>query len=71
MYVRVKRGKTTYFVHVEPSVTILELKQKLQELTEKVGSSGLTGDSEVLLWLDSDLFVTTTPEYRCPSSKGF
>eukprot|EP00216_Chloropicon_sp_CCMP2111_P000517 CAMPEP_0198235910 /NCGR_PEP_ID=MMETSP1446-20131203/1807_1 /TAXON_ID=1461542 ORGANISM="Unidentified sp, Strain CCMP2111" /NCGR_SAMPLE_ID=MMETSP1446 /ASSEMBLY_ACC=CAM_ASM_001112 /LENGTH=102 /DNA_ID=CAMNT_0043917355 /DNA_START=10 /DNA_END=318 /DNA_ORIENTATION=+ len=36
MYVRVKRGKTTYFVHVEPSVTILELKQKLQELTEKM-----------------------------------
>ena len=35
MYVRVKRSKTTIFLHVEPTDTILELKQKLQELTQQ------------------------------------
>ena len=36
MYVRVKREKTTYFLHVEPTDTILEVKQKLQELIDLV-----------------------------------
>lgn len=36
MYVRVKRKRTTFFLHVEPNETVLELKQKLQELTEQV-----------------------------------
>lgn len=36
MYVRVKRQKTTYFLHVEPTDTVLEVKQKLQELVDKV-----------------------------------
>lgn len=35
MYVRIKRSKTTIFLHVEPTDTILELKQKLQELTQQ------------------------------------
>mmetsp|Transcript_2449 Transcript_2449/g.4107 ORF Transcript_2449/g.4107 Transcript_2449/m.4107 type:complete len:90 (+) Transcript_2449:197-466(+) len=35
MYVRVKRKKTTVFLHVEPTETILEVKQKLQELLEQ------------------------------------
>ena len=36
-YVRVKRKKTTYFLEVEPSLTVLEVKQKLQEHCEQVG----------------------------------
>ena len=36
MYVRVKRKKTTIFLHVEPTDTVLEVKQKLQDLVEKV-----------------------------------
>eukprot|EP00198_Chlamydomonas_reinhardtii_P004821 XP_001694157.1 predicted protein [Chlamydomonas reinhardtii] len=35
MYVRVKRQKTTYFLHVEPTDTVLEVKQKLQELVDQ------------------------------------
>mmetsp|Transcript_12429 Transcript_12429/g.39363 ORF Transcript_12429/g.39363 Transcript_12429/m.39363 type:complete len:132 (-) Transcript_12429:86-481(-) len=35
MYVRVKRGKQTFFLLVEPSDTVLELKQKVQALTDK------------------------------------
>lgn len=35
MYVRIKRIKTTIFLHVEPTDTILEVKQKLQELTQQ------------------------------------
>lgn len=36
MYVRVKRNKTTIFLHVEPTDTVLEVKQKLQELVQQV-----------------------------------
>ena len=36
MYVRVKREKTTYFIQAESSDTILELKEKLQELIDQV-----------------------------------
>lgn len=35
MYVRIKRSKTTIFLHVELTDTILEVKQKLQELTQQ------------------------------------
>mmetsp|Transcript_9929 Transcript_9929/g.24838 ORF Transcript_9929/g.24838 Transcript_9929/m.24838 type:complete len:94 (+) Transcript_9929:109-390(+) len=35
MYIRVKRKKTTMFLHVEPTDTIIEVKQKLQELVEQ------------------------------------
>eukprot|EP00798_Chlamydomonas_sp_ICE-L_P021947 gene21947-28993_t len=35
MFVRVKRKKTTIFLHVEPTDTILEVKQKLQELVDQ------------------------------------
>ncbi|KAL3147744.1 hypothetical protein ABBQ32_002485 [Trebouxia sp. C0010 RCD-2024] len=35
MYVRVKRNKTTIFLHVEPTDTVLEVKQKLQELVQQ------------------------------------
>lgn len=35
MYVRVKRQKQIFFLHVEPSETVLEIKQKVQALTEK------------------------------------
>lgn len=35
MYVRVKRAKQTIFLHVEPTETILEVKQKIQALTDK------------------------------------
>jgi hypothetical protein len=30
MYVRVKRARTTMFLHVDPTETVLELKQKIQ-----------------------------------------
>jgi hypothetical protein len=42
MYIRVKRKKTTIFLVVEPTDTVLEVKQKLQALIDKVGlcSSG-------------------------------
>ncbi len=36
MYIRIKRKKTTVFLHVEPTDTVLEVKQKLQELVEQV-----------------------------------
>lgn len=36
MYIRVKRQKTTVFLQVEPTDTLLEVKQKLQALIEKV-----------------------------------
>ena len=36
MYVRVKRQKITYFVQADPSDTILEMKEKLQELIDLV-----------------------------------
>lgn len=35
MYIRVKRKKQTIFLHVEPTDTILEIKQKLQELIDQ------------------------------------
>ena len=31
---RVKRAKTTMFLHVEPTETVLELKQKIQAATD-------------------------------------
>ena len=34
MFIRVKRKKTTFFLHCEPSETILEIKSKLQVLTD-------------------------------------
>lgn len=36
MYIRIKRQKTTYFLQVQPTDTILEVKQKLQEYCEQV-----------------------------------
>ncbi|XP_073045865.1 polyubiquitin 9-like [Primulina eburnea] len=35
MYIRVKREKTTYFLQCVPSETILQIKEKLQELTDQ------------------------------------
>ncbi|KAL8497567.1 hypothetical protein ACS0TY_021051 [Phlomoides rotata] len=35
MYIRVKRNKTTYFVQCLPSETILQIKEKLQELIDQ------------------------------------
>ena len=40
MYIRVKRKKMTMFLHVEPTDTILEVKQKLQELVDQVRGGG-------------------------------
>lgn len=34
MFIRVKRKKTTYFLHCDPSETVLEIKQKLQALSD-------------------------------------
>lgn len=35
MYIRIKRQKLTVFLQVEPSDTVLEVKQKLQALVEQ------------------------------------
>ncbi|XP_075511411.1 uncharacterized protein LOC142547167 [Primulina tabacum] len=35
MYIRVKREKTTYFLQCVPSETILQIKEKLQELIDQ------------------------------------
>jgi transcription elongation factor B subunit 2 len=35
MYIRVKRQRSTIFLHVEPTETVLEVKQKVQQLTEQ------------------------------------
>ena len=41
MYVRVKRAKTTMFLHVEPTETvIMELKQKIQTATDSDETPG-------------------------------
>ena len=39
MYVRVKRENITYFIQADPSDTILELKEQLQELIDQVGET--------------------------------
>ncbi|MQL81676.1 hypothetical protein Taro_014145 [Colocasia esculenta] len=36
MYIRVKRNKTTYFVHCDPTETILRIKQKLHSLIDQL-----------------------------------
>ncbi|KAK9856771.1 hypothetical protein WJX84_003453 [Apatococcus fuscideae] len=35
IYIRAKRKKTTLFMHVDPSDTILEVKQRIQELLQQ------------------------------------
>ena len=40
MYVRVKRHKTTLFLHCDPGETVLELKQKIQVSTDSVERPG-------------------------------
>jgi len=49
MYIRVKRKKTTIFLHVEPTDTVLEVKQKLQDLVEQVcaGSGPVLKDANL------------------------
>ena len=34
MFIRVKRKKTTYFLHCDPSETVLETKHKLHALSD-------------------------------------
>lgn len=46
MYIRVKRKKTTIFLVVEPTDTVLEVKQKLQALIDKVGCAAV----DALTW---------------------
>ena len=36
MYVRVKRGKTTVFLHVDPTDTVAQLKARLEQLMQAV-----------------------------------
>mmetsp|Transcript_28895 Transcript_28895/g.94466 ORF Transcript_28895/g.94466 Transcript_28895/m.94466 type:complete len:95 (+) Transcript_28895:52-336(+) len=78
MYVRVKRLKTTMFMHVEPSETVLELKQKIQSLTEKsVEDQRLMLDTVVLddakplaeMKVENDCVLALT--YRIPDSDDF
>lgn len=39
MYVRVKRKKATYFIHIEPSDTVANLKLEIAKLTQQVVTS--------------------------------
>jgi hypothetical protein len=55
MYVRIKRKQTTIFMHVEPTDTILELKQKLEELVEKVSCQVLLAQLSTTAWLSMRL----------------
>ena len=36
MYIRVKRERTTIFLHVDPSDSILQVKQQISKLTQQV-----------------------------------
>ncbi|EPS69348.1 hypothetical protein M569_05418 [Genlisea aurea] len=38
MYIRVKRNKTTFFLQCMPSETVLQIKEKLEELIEQPAS---------------------------------
>lgn len=40
IYVRIKRKKSTFFLLMQSSQTVLEVKQKLQEYIDKVRNSG-------------------------------
>ena len=35
MYIRVKRNKSTYFIHCDPTEKVLEIKQKLQGIIDQ------------------------------------
>jgi len=51
MYIRVKRSKTTYFIQCEPTETILNVKEKLQNLIDQPATDQrliLVGTGEVL-----------------------
>lgn len=51
MYIRVKRSKTTYFIQCEPTETILNIKEKLQNLIDQPANDQrliLVGTGEVL-----------------------
>ncbi|GAY48539.1 hypothetical protein CUMW_112450, partial [Citrus unshiu] len=57
MYIRVKRSKTTYFIHCDPTETILDIKQKLHALIDQpindqrlilVGTGDVLEDSKTL-----------------------
>uniref|UniRef100_A0A0A9EGJ6 Ubiquitin-like domain-containing protein n=1 Tax=Arundo donax TaxID=35708 RepID=A0A0A9EGJ6_ARUDO len=39
MYIRVKRNKTTYFIHCDPTETTLNIKQKLHALIDQPPSN--------------------------------
>ncbi len=42
MYVRIKRRKLTIFLQVEPTDTVLEVKQRLQTLVEQASVGTLS-----------------------------
>lgn len=57
MYIRVKRSKTTYFIHCDPTETVLDIKQKLHALIDQpvndqrlilVGTGDVLEDSKTL-----------------------
>ena len=37
MYIRVKRAKSTIFLHVDPSDSVLHVKRQVSKLTQQVG----------------------------------
>eukprot|EP00244_Chara_vulgaris_P011716 TRINITY_DN5910_c0_g1_i1.p1 TRINITY_DN5910_c0_g1~~TRINITY_DN5910_c0_g1_i1.p1 ORF type:complete len:102 (-),score=24.47 TRINITY_DN5910_c0_g1_i1:29-334(-) len=80
MFVRVKRMKTTYFLHVEPSETVLEVKQKLQVLSDQpadaqrlflMPTKQLLEDHRTLgeLKVENDAVVALT--YKSPDSDSW
>lgn len=68
MYIRVKRSKTTYFIHCDPTETILDIKQKLHALIDQpindqrlilVGTGDVLEDSKTLA--DEKVVAKFTP----------
>ncbi|XP_054805712.1 uncharacterized protein LOC129308554 isoform X2 [Prosopis cineraria] len=71
MYIRVKRSKSTYFIRCKPSDKIIDIKQKLQEITDQPvndqrlvlpGTGEILEDSETLAdqKVDNDAVVALT-----------
>jgi hypothetical protein len=49
VYIKVKRKKSTYFLHIDLTETIGEVKAKLQELVEQVMQSSVPRQAAYLL----------------------
>lgn len=62
VYVKVKRKKSTYFLHIDLTETILEVKAKLQDLVQKV-QSGDHQDDKGIFGLFYNVKLISTFQY--------